>query len=527
MEKVADFKSTKRQRHGMKLRLTSSREEKSVPDSTAEQAPVDPNSATSKVSRNPLILDIIFAKLNLPDLKTSRLVCHEWDDVGVTLLGKRAYLQVTQIFSYRTKLGIQMTPVNEKLFGRLLITDTFDPSVPTNKKADVITKMFTDVDKVSRLTHEIKFAVSVKRFLAAFLEGIRTLKSPRIQTIGIFIPHQRSCATNIPAQAYQKLPPQPNLTSLKFNVLANLDINPIEFIRFWTDSAPNLTTLDVAEDESYSLNLEGCKNLKVLKYKYIGPGYRSFYRPTLDLAIVTKMLAQVKDSLIELTLSVDDSDFMEQVNIIQPAEVPVMSTLTTLSIPDIDVYPIRNFFNEDHFPKLETLSVNNGKWQTSLASHFLWRPHKGVKSLALTFDLLAWGQEKFEEKMIHLFPSVKKFDLTMELRNGVPNADFNRILEQFQAWGLERTNVLVTFVDESSLLIGTIRNVAAWKGVKRVRFEDVCINEETFFPLSEDLISLSRGFERVEIFGDEVPEIEERIRPMLEASGAQIHFYGR
>lgn len=43
-------------------------------------------------------------------------------------------------------------------------------------------------------------------------------------------------------------------------------------------------------------------------------------------------------------------------------------------------------------------------------------------------------------------------------------------------------------------------------GVKRVRFEDVCINEETFFPLSEDLISLSRGFERVEIFGDEVTQ---------------------
>lgn len=67
------------------------------------------------------------------------------------------------------------------------------------------------------------------------------------------------------------------------------------------DSAPNLTCLDV--ETPFYPDLEGCKNLKVLKFHFVKCDHHTISDcPDLNLGSVMKMLTQVKDSLIELVL---------------------------------------------------------------------------------------------------------------------------------------------------------------------------------------------------------------------------------
>lgn len=91
-----------------------------------------------------------------------------------------------------------------------------------------------------------------------------------------------------------------------------------------------------------------------------------------------------------------------------------MSKLTTLFIHDINAYQIFDFFDDDHLPKLKSLSVHHGEGKAPLSSHLnLWRRHKGVQSLALTLNFLASEEEDFAGKMVDVFPAVKEFELVM------------------------------------------------------------------------------------------------------------------
>ncbi|XP_021959660.2 uncharacterized protein LOC118432939 [Folsomia candida] len=357
----------------MKLRSSSSRQgERSVPnfsflcwESLVRLVPapkkvrVAADNAMSKVLRNPLILDAIFAKLGLPDLKTSRLVCHDWDDVAATELGKRTLFHLNEFFACKasgappvlrdfdirildsifanlsipdlhtsrlvchdwndvasTFLGKQapfhinelpackasqypgVPPVNDKLLRRLLISLDFHPSFGLVKwKAEVLTKALTQLTQLSQLTRELKFVITTKDYVSVFIEAFRILGSTKIQQICIF-----NQVTKIPAQAYQPLPTQHDLTSLKFKIMPEIrHYNAIgcpSYIQIWIDAAPNLTSLDFRG--CFYPNLEGCKNLTVLKFSYF-TNYAD--RGSLNLCKVTKMLGQVKDSLVELELS--------------------------------------------------------------------------------------------------------------------------------------------------------------------------------------------------------------------------------
>lgn len=251
------------------------------------------------------ILDVIFANLPLPDLKNSRLVCHEWADVGVTLLGKRARIHVNKLFTCKRSKLAKVPPVPDKLTRRLLISDKFDPSIRSNKKkAEAISKAITT--HVSQLTREIKFTTTHKQVIPPFLEAIRELGSTKVQHVEITCLCQPKSAYKIPADAYEKVPPQTNLTSLKVKLLSGhrysrssswYEFQPL--LKVWVDAAPNLTTLEV--EASLYPYLEGCKSLKILKFKF-GTMYNG-NSPDLSLARVAEMLAEVKDSLVELELS--------------------------------------------------------------------------------------------------------------------------------------------------------------------------------------------------------------------------------
>lgn len=254
------------------------------------------------------ILDHILALLNLTDLKMCRLVCRNWAEVGGSLLGKRTFFPVTQLFRYNGSNLYQATPVTQNLMRCITISDKFDPSVPTSKKATVITKIFTDLPHLSQFTREIRFLVNQTEFATAFVNGMRKLdkSATKIQQIDIFVSWIPSIE-EYPAYT-EKLPFLTSLTSIKF-VLHGLtrqtgvDVHGFQpLLQTLLDSAPNLTTLNVVSP--YYPNLEGCKNLKDLDFCLM----RSGHSRNLDMVDAIGMLVQVKDSLIELKLSCGGSD---------------------------------------------------------------------------------------------------------------------------------------------------------------------------------------------------------------------------
>ncbi|XP_021962357.1 uncharacterized protein LOC110858030 isoform X1 [Folsomia candida] len=510
---------------------------------------VGPNVEPLKIS---LILEAIFSNLDLPELKTSRLVCREWDKVGVTLLGKMALLHVNKLFSSEASEPAEMTPVNDKLILRLFISDKFDSSIPEDKKTELMTRALTLVEKVSDLTREIKFLVGQKEFVPAFLEGIRMLGSTKIKHVGIFRAWGDNSVDTIPAQAYGELPPQSSLTSLKFEALSNnqpdatknVQYDPVVYcsellplIKIWLDSAPNLTSLDVAT--SFNPNLEACTKLEVLKFKL----FRCCDEHYRDLN-VTEMLTQVKDSLIELELCHSVRTY-ESMKHIQLEEVPVMLKLTSLTIHAVEVYEIGDFFNEKNFPELTSISLRNGFPPSSLLTHLnMWTQHGRVHSLTLDMGSDASNVQEFGGEMVDLFPSVKALDLRLDMKvfnitditppvrdDWIPlwtPASIRRFMEPFQIWDLQRVNVSVE-VNASALLIDALQAISLLKGDKKVQFDFTWIDDtsDNFSDRVQDMITHSETFKRVEIKINMAPDIVERLQRIVEASGAPIHFIGK
>lgn len=145
-----------------------------------------------------------------------------------------------------------------------------------------------------------------------------------------------------------------------------------------------------------------------------------------------------------------------------------MSKLTTLSIHVTNVYQIRNFFDEDHFPKLKTLSFNNGYLKSSVLSHLkLWWRHRGVASLSLTINYWSSKEEKeFWDHMVQIFPAVKQFELKMYDGHYIP---MKRSMESFKTWDLERVKVLMECVSKSSVLTQVLKAVSTLKGKIQVK----------------------------------------------------------
>lgn len=235
--------------------------------------------------------------MSLNDLKTARLVCHEWNDIGSNLLGRRAYLIVNKMFRYDRLNLHKLSPVTDKLTRRLLIFDVFQPNVQEEKTVDIFFQMITQI--FSQATNEIKLYVTKKEFAYGFLQGIALLKITNLQHVSIVISAEaRTLSDENPVQEFPKLPIQVNLTSIKFQPNEqNKEIGlPAfdTFLQVLIDSAPNLTSLDISGIACP--NLESCKNLKVLKFRFS----KSYYADPGKLSVTTKILPQVKDSLTDM-----------------------------------------------------------------------------------------------------------------------------------------------------------------------------------------------------------------------------------
>lgn len=210
------------------------------------------------------ILDNIFHHLCIPDLKSCRLVSHCWDDHGATLLGKRTFFDVNQLFDYNSGSNLYLVTqlVCYKLTRSLKIYDEFDLLAQRHKAIDIITK------------------------------GLRMLQSNDIRHVCLIMEDVNNPADEcVP----QKIPVHPNLTSIKYRPYKGLnssnDLHP--FVQGLIDSAPNLTFLDVWASFP---DLERCKKLESFKLYF----HRSDRAINIDN--ITAMLRQVKNSLTEVEL---------------------------------------------------------------------------------------------------------------------------------------------------------------------------------------------------------------------------------
>ncbi|OXA46167.1 hypothetical protein Fcan01_18951 [Folsomia candida] len=148
------------------------------------------------------------------------------------------------------------------------------------------------------------------------------------------------------------------------------------------------------------------------------------------------------------------------------------------------MYRIRGFLDQDHFPKLDTVSVNQRIMSSSLSSHLnLWQRHTGVRSVSL--DLRTLREPDYAGKMVDVFPAVKEIDLTAE-----PS----------------RNNL----------------QIISHERVKSILFSDIFLKGDSFPPIVEDLILHGRGFKSVVISGLVGARIVERTQPIFKASGAPV-----
>ncbi|XP_021966467.2 uncharacterized protein LOC110861644 [Folsomia candida] len=483
------------------------------------------NFAMSTALLNPIALNAIFAHLGLSDLKTARLVCREWSEIGATLLGKQGRIESNSLFCYHTSDLHLITPVHPKLMGNIIISSRFDASIHFKKRAAVISKVFTILSEQN--TREITFMSSEKKFIPVFLEGMKTLKSTKIQTIRIFLPQPNlgECVDERRIQACGKLPVQLSLTSLEFQSSPDLwhetgrsdEFQPA--LQILIDSAPNLTSLIVVAP--FYPNLEGCTSLKVLEFQFKICDHTAC--ADLNLGAVINMLAQVKDSLTVLRLYTGG----ERVSVSQDKNlsVPVLSKLTSVSINFVKAYLMEGFFDEEHLPKLKHLDFSHFRCTaTDLSSYLnLWKRHRGVESLWLPLgrSCMESGFE-FGQKIGKLFPTVKKFDFMMEILDNVNPADVEKMIEPLQKWDLKESHVFVEFVD-TSFLGPVLKSLSALKGVKSVRFMHI-EHQGVFAPCVPDIILHSKGFKSVEICGVQDIEAMEEMRPILEGSGTPIDF---
>ncbi|XP_035711589.1 uncharacterized protein LOC118436975 [Folsomia candida] len=206
-----------------------------------------------------------------------------------------------------------------------------------------------------------------------------------------------------------------------------------------------------------------------------------------------------------------------------------MSNVVSLTINPVHEYSIPHFFGEEHFPRLKKLSLHDTFGKSALFTHLnLWKFHRGVNFMSLTLDRTLIKPDFAERIAFHLFPHVKKFDLSILLiSNGIEFARLaNRAIAPFHLWKLEEGNLVINFIRKSASLVAVLKNVSSWKGVKTIVFEATHVTQEDFSGHVQDIILYSGGFKSVKISGSVKGKLLKRFQSEFEANGGPIKLTG-
>lgn len=201
-------------------------------------------------------------------------MCPDWHDVATNLLGQRSCLNFNKLFRHDGSKLVLVAP-EENLVQNVTIRKAFHRSVPLKNIPGVITEGLILL-KSTKIRH-----ISLTNWKYSYL-GCR--ENP----VQVCLP-----VTNL------SIPILPNLTSVKFDLRGNVKRPAFQpLAQALLKSAPNLTTLNLAAP--FYLDLEGCRHLTVFKFAYIPMAKETLAK--FDLAAVTTLLAQVKDSAVEMEL---------------------------------------------------------------------------------------------------------------------------------------------------------------------------------------------------------------------------------
>ncbi|XP_035714107.1 uncharacterized protein LOC118438278 [Folsomia candida] len=431
------------------------------------------NEVAMKVLLNPLILENVFGFLDTLTLKSIRLVCTVWTDVGTTILGKQGRLR----FSTPRTNPAELTSFNHDLaknmhiyFDTNLSCGLDDSCTCPETLTNLPTKFVMILPEISDKLETLDF------YRVDTLEPLQKLWStyhfPHLTRISIIAmgPHLDKRAPPPEMTQFRLLP---NLKVFHLNISPGCEKNVAKslmstFCQNLVNAAPNLEDFDL--DATTFCDLTGCRKLKKLRVIYYSTGRFQF-----KLSEMMKMIESCRISLESLILDLIGND-------INPTELDLnLPKLTHLMLNAPDGRIINDSLNITKLPKLTHFSISNIHTNilqcdiSALIKHYYLR-HKGITSLDVWCDYYPDRAGQAAERLADLFPAVKQLNLALGLRK-VGDSDqyflaLREMMHSFSDWDLTCGKVefaiwcgVVSEISSAQLVIAVLGGMAGWRGL--------------------------------------------------------------
>ncbi|XP_035712385.1 uncharacterized protein LOC110855760 isoform X1 [Folsomia candida] len=435
---------------------------------------------TTKALLNPLILHKVFCSLDVPTLKSVRLVCTLWADVGATYLGKKGRFTLSaesDLTSFLPSLDTDLAKNVHLLFRRCVCYDICKcPPDLTNLLSNFVLLLpqISDQLETLRFFHVNAFE-PLQEIWSSY--DFRNLTQILIKVNGLCLD--------------KRAPPPP--TMAKFRALPNLKVFHVEMwpevrnsllmtvvttiFQNLVNSAPNLE--DFYLDAMFYLDLTPCGKLKTFRHNYFSmAGFQ------LQIPEMTKMLASCRNSVENLTLeNAGWSDDPMELNFRFP-------NLTHLKLKAGYVYNINDSLNVTNLPKLTHFSITSidtsSECDIAMMLENYNSRHVGITSLHVGCSHNPEIGNNWDgpagDLLVNMFLAVTELKLCMLMEF---YSDFDQYflplgetLRSFGNWELTRGQVEfdMTFASPKSinypdqefgslLIIAVLRGMMGWRGL--------------------------------------------------------------
>ncbi|XP_035708178.1 uncharacterized protein LOC110850285 isoform X2 [Folsomia candida] len=430
--------------------------------------------AMNKALLNPVILHKVFCSLDTPTLKSVRLVCTLWAEVGATILGKQGRLPFStpptceELTSFNPKLARNIELLFRKIIKCHCIDDCSCPPNLTNLPSNFVIILPQISDKLETLE-----LLGVKTF-EPLQEIWSTYHFARLTHISIIANGVYLDKMTPPAQVSPSCR-EPSSKDFMSTICHNL-----------VNSAPNLEEIDLKAN--FYWDLTACGKLKTFQVKhYSWGGVQS------EIYEMTKMLESCGHSLETLTL-----DYLGSYN--GPIELDLhFPNLTHLRLHATHVYSVEASVNIINLPKLTHFSLlSNATFKRDISSilqHYHLR-HIGITSLDMScfhypkFDNV-YGHGQAARRLVNLFPAVKELKLKMLIQYVSSYGQYFLALmetvQSFDDWELtcgqiefEIASFSVSGVHNysypdqwfgSELVLIVLKGMAGWRGLRNTSLQ--------------------------------------------------------
>ncbi|XP_035713889.1 uncharacterized protein LOC110857662 isoform X2 [Folsomia candida] len=353
----------------------------------------------------PLVLDVIFNALPLPSLKTARLVCQTWNEVGTTHLGRRSVLAVDKLFPC-CSLG-PMPPLDGKLVRHISYNvDCASDDCNTDTCSDItgVECMSKNLGSfLSRIQdeplEEIHFQV-LDELCPVIAEALTNYPFAKLTTISLdlygedyFFDYREEEDDINPLEKYlmtwqcPSFPVRSSLKKLSLWVGDDGKNKPMPHFRNLfqklINSAPNLTQLRIVDN--FYPDLSTCRKLEVFEYDGfpLGINVRDELHPAQAHEIyqddetykggkVVQMLDQVKDSVVKVVLGrlpEEDVELRQHKSHAKASLfiLPRLPKLTSLFVHAVNIFGMKDNLNSHRLPKLQNVALRSShKCETAL-----------------------------------------------------------------------------------------------------------------------------------------------------------------